>query len=129
MAYNGIPIILGLAIILIGYLRIIYKIKRLPITIREQIDLNMYSLLIYPAVLVITFLPSIIDHIVGIFHPERPVWVTALRMSITHSIGFINAVMYIRLRNLNQKKKKNSFAETPSGFDMDSSSVSSLSFL
>ena len=103
MIYRGFPITLGLIFTIAGYLSAIKAVKELPEEIVRQMNFNPYNLLWYPAVLILIFLPSVIDPIVTIWTVYRPTWVRALRMAIPHSIGFSNAVVYVILRKLYQK--------------------------
>jgi len=67
MIYQGIPVFFGLLITIIGYGAAIIKVKRLPPDIAQQLGINVYRLLWYPAVLFITFLPGMIDNFLQIF--------------------------------------------------------------
>lgn len=104
MLFRGIPILLGLIITFESYRRAIREAKKLPPVLIEQMDWSIYNLLWYPCSLMITFAPSLLDQFVSIYAPNRPIWVTALRVGITHSLGFINALLYITLRGLYHNK-------------------------
>jgi len=103
MGYRGFPIIIGITVTLVGYLKAIRTIKEISEELGQEMDMSIYQLLWYPFVLMITFLPSVIDPIVTIYTSERPVWVRAVRMGIPHLIGFTNAVVYIIMRGLYQE--------------------------
>ena len=103
MGYRGLPIILGIAVTLFGYLSAIKTLKEISEELGQEMNMSVYQLLWYPFALMITFLPSVIDPIVTIYTSERPVWVRAVRMGIPHLIGFTNAVVYIRMRGLYQE--------------------------
>jgi len=106
MVIRGFPILLGLIISFEAYRRTIQEANKLPAYLMEQMESSIYNLLWYPCSLMITFAPSILDQLIAIFVPDRPVWVTALRVGITHSLGFINAILYIILRGLYHNKKE-----------------------
>ena len=94
MISRGIPIMTCAIITIRGYIRAIKEISLLPKDFAKEIGLNAGKLWWYPSVLIFAFLPSLIDQVISIYSPNRPTWITALRIGITHSIGFINAVLY-----------------------------------
>jgi len=107
MIYQGIPVLFGLVVTIIGYGAAIVKVKRLPKDIAEQLGINVYRLLWYPAVLFITFLPGMIDNFLQIYYGfDRPVIIEAIHLSLTHSIGFTNAMVYGLQRNFGIKTKR-----------------------
>ncbi len=107
MIYQGIPVFLGLIVTIIGYGAAIVKVKRLPPDIAQQLGINVYRLLWYPAVLFITFLPGMIDNFLQIFYGfDRPVAIEAIHLCLTHSIGFTNALVYGLQRNLGARTKE-----------------------
>jgi len=116
MFYRGMPITIGLIIIIFGYTKAIKQLKEFPKQLAGDMQFNVYHLLWYPAASIITFFPSVIDPIVEIYTSERPVLVRALRMAIPHLIGFTNAVVYIILRELYKQRAK-TITEKNSGLE------------
>jgi len=94
MIYQGIPTILGVFITIISYNLVIKQIKEVPKEILEVMNVDVYRLYWYPAVFIITFVPSLIDKIVRIYIEDRPVIFEAAHLLLTHSIGFNNALVY-----------------------------------
>jgi len=111
MIYRGLPIILALLTISRGYIYTIGEVNKLPESLVRQLNFKPYKLLVYPIVLILTFVPSLIDQIWNIFDENRSIWVVILRVAVTHSIGFINALMYILLRELYQVPNRKSEEE------------------
>jgi len=107
MIYEGIPILAGVLITLIGYILTIRKIKKLPPEILEELDISIYKLFWYPALLFVTFVPSILDNYAAIYTGSAvSLSVKALHLSITHLIGFTNAILYGIQRKLYHTKHK-----------------------
>ena len=100
MLCRGCPIMLGLIIIFKGYYNTIRELQNLPEGILIEMDYNIYKLLWYPTVLLVVFTPSVIDQLVAFYNPGRPIWLTMLRVGITHSLGFYNCIMYVMMRKL-----------------------------
>jgi len=98
--YRGIPIFLGLTISVVGYVKIMRRIKDLPRSDFEEMDFKVSSLLWYPVGLILIFSPTLIEPILKLIIKETPTWIMVIRIGVPHSIGFINAIMYILLRKL-----------------------------
>jgi len=94
MIFRGLPIIACAIITLRGYTRTIKEVSILPKEFVKEVGLSAGKLWWYPSVLICAFFPSLIDQIISIYKPDRPTWITALHVAVTHSIGFINAVLY-----------------------------------
>ncbi len=105
MLYEGLPVILGTFVTLIGYLNVVKRMKGLPKHFLEKMDISLYQVLWYPIILFITFVPIVIENIIRIYEPDRPIWKKALTLTFTHAIGFLNAVVYIVQRKLYYKTK------------------------
>ena len=67
--------------------------KDLPTDILKQMNVSMYKLLCYPLALFIVFIPHQINQFMELTS-VTPLWMTAIYLGLTHSIGFINAVVY-----------------------------------
>lgn len=95
MIYEGFPLIFGLLISFIGYLCAILKVRQMTAMMRSSLGFNVYKLLWYPAILFIVFFPSLIDNFAAINGNYRnPIFVKAIHLFLTHSIGVWNAVVY-----------------------------------
>jgi len=92
--HEGIPLLVGFIITLRAYRYAIKQIRELPIRILNELSVPVQGLLWYPALLLIIFIPSLIDKIWALYNPFRPVWIQTLYLCLTHSIGFINALVY-----------------------------------
>ncbi len=102
MGSRGIPVLLGLTIVLISYLKALRQVSQLPPLLVKRMNFASHKLLVYPIALMLVFLPSLADQILQIYDENRPLWITIMRVGITHSIGFINAMVYVVLRDLYQ---------------------------
>ena len=91
LMYSEAPSILGLIIIVVGYALAIRQLKKIPEDILEQLDVNVYKLLWYPASLFLTFIPSIVYNLV---RETEEVVVQVLDLLFTRSVGFTNAIVY-----------------------------------
>ena len=100
MLISGVPIILSLLVIIQGYILTIKKTKDLPDILLKRLGFKPSNLLIYPIVLNITLLPSVIDSIQAAYYFPPSFWLIALEIGISHLIGLINAIMYVKLRGL-----------------------------
>jgi len=109
MIYRGLPILIGLIISVVGYIRIVAKMRELPPTYTNEI--GIYKFLWYPIGLIVLFTPTLLDPVITMFMNDRPVWYLAVRMFIPHSIGFVNALMYVLLRKLYQTQNKRKQSE------------------
>jgi len=94
MMHEGLPLLIGFLITLSAYRYAIKQMSELPIQILSEMSVPVQGLLWYPALLLIIFIPSLVDKIWALFNPFRPVWVQALYLCLTHSIGLINALVY-----------------------------------
>ncbi len=92
--HEGIPLLAGFIITLRAYRYAMKQIQELPVRILQEMSVPVRGLLWYPALLLIIFIPSLIDKIWALYNPFRPVWIQTLYLCLTHSIGFINALVY-----------------------------------
>jgi len=106
---SGFPICVSLILIIQGYILTIKKTKALPESLLDRLGFNPSSLLIYPVVINVTLLPSVIDNIGAAFSFPPSVWMIVLEIGISHSIGLINAVMYVKLRGLYYSHKESNY--------------------
>ncbi len=103
--YEAFPILSAVAITLGSYFATIKKIKELPEEVLETMDVSIYKLFWYPAVLLITFVPSFADNFGAIyFETTLPVGFKLLHLLMTHAIGFTNAVVYGIQRKLHHRE-------------------------
>ena len=128
--YRGVPIFLALVISIVGYIKIMRKLKEIPRTSMEESEFQVSRLLWYPVGLIVIFVPTLIEPIVKLFIEELPTWFMAIRLGVPHSIGFINAIMYIILRKLYFKVNNNyqvAIEYEKDSFSLDASLISHMS--
>jgi len=109
--YGAFPVSAGLAVSVYSYARAILTIKRLPKELVGKMDISIYKLLWYPLVLFLIFTPSVVHGFVMIyFKNQQTIGMFATYLVLTHSIGFINAILYGMQRKLYNMgvKKRNS---------------------
>lgn len=94
ITFQALPVIVGFIVALIAYTLAIRKMKEIPEEFLEAYNINIYRVLWYPGILFLTFMPNVLDCILRVLYGERPVWVNALHLLLTHSIGFNNALLY-----------------------------------
>jgi hypothetical protein len=94
MIFEGIPLTVGLIITLFGYCKAISNTKQVLGSFLETVGVDVYKLLWYPAVLFIVFIPSLIDNAYQVFTKNPILGVEIAHILLTHSIGFLNAIVY-----------------------------------
>jgi len=96
MLYEGLPVILGFALTLSYYIRAYKALRRLPKTFLQQMNLRKSKLLWYPSILILSFLPCVVDNILEIMGSidDKRRGIRLARVLITNSIGLTNAVVY-----------------------------------
>ena len=129
MIEHGFFVILCIIITVITYFRAVVNVKRFAEMHFQRINSGIHKLLWYPAVLFLVFLPSLVDHFVLVIDPTHVPSLIFLipHVAITHSIGFINAIIYgLQKRTLKYKR-----SETIESLDEDSKQVdmANLSFI
>ena len=97
---EGAPVFLGLTVTFFGYLLAIKKVRELTSASLYQVDVNVYKLLWYPLIVFITFVPGLIDNLVSTSQNVKLSFgFEAAHLTLTHSIGFTNALVYGLQRN------------------------------
>jgi len=99
---HSFPIIMALFIVIKGYLKALKSANEIPKAIMDQLGFKKHDLLLYPIILLMAFLPDLVSDITSIFSHPPPFWMLVIEISISHSIGIINAILYIKLRKLYQ---------------------------
>lgn len=94
MIFQGLPVIIGLFVTLVAYIRLFKRFKRISQALLGDSRIVMYRVLWYPAVLFLTFVPNVAVVIAAIYIPNLPLWANALHLVLPHSIGFTNALLY-----------------------------------
>ena len=91
-----LSIILCVVITAISYFRAVVNVKKLTKVHFRKINSGIHKLLWYPAVLFLIFLPSFVDHFIHVIDPTHVPSLLFLvpHVAVTHSIGFINAIIY-----------------------------------
>lgn len=101
MIHQGFPIILGITTTFIGYMLTLKTTRQLPKELLAYLGFNPNHLLWYPVVFFISFTPSLVHTIYGIYNPQDTfVLIQALHIGLKHPIGFTNALVYGLQRNL-----------------------------
>ena len=119
MIYEGLPVIIGFTATFIQYLLAIKEVKQLPKPILESMGFNIYRLLLYPCVLILSFVPCIIDDVTNLVGDitDKRLDIRVMRLLISNSIGFINAILYGIQRKLYK-------VEDEVNYDYDSETLS-----
>ena len=96
MVTSSLSIILCTVITAIGYFYAVANVKKLPKAHFQRINSGIHKLLWYPTILFLVFLPSLVDHFIHVIDPAHtsPSTFLILHAAITHSIGFVNAIIY-----------------------------------
>jgi len=93
--YGGVPVFLGIVISIFGYGFAIKRVRQLPEEMLELLEINVYKLLWYPAILFFTFAPSVANALIqNYLGTQTGPLVEGTYLTLTHSIGFINALVY-----------------------------------
>ena len=86
---------LGTIVTLIYYALSVRKLRKIELPSLGQQDLNEMKLFLYPLVLFVTLLPSIVDDVLKLRPDSQDEFVfAALRMLLSHSLGLSNALVY-----------------------------------
>ena len=80
----------------IAYFRAVFNVKKLAEVHFKKINSGIHKLLWYPTVLFAVFIPSLLDRLVAIINPMHtpPLAFLIPHAAVTHSIGFINVIVY-----------------------------------
>ena len=94
--YQGIPLIFGSIISTVGYYKALKKIQQLQEEILGWSSVDIYKLLWYPVVLFIIFVPCFVDNIIQAYVSNTNLLIPleAVHIVLTHSIGFVDALVY-----------------------------------
>ena len=97
--FQGLFICGGFLVTLCVYMLTMARIRRIQLQFFDSEDLHTSRLLLYPAVLFAAILPPTISRILGFFGPAINL-PSAFVMLVTHSIGFLNALVYGYLKKV-----------------------------
>jgi len=100
-----IPVFGGILVNLVAYILTMKRLNRLHASFLGSMNVSLRKLLWYPAVMMIVFVPSVLDNLFLACGEKPPFALTALHLFMTHSIGFSNAIVYGIQRNLHQSIK------------------------
>lgn len=100
LVYEVMLVFSGLSITMYGYFKTVRYVRKLSYEAMAHMDVNMSKLFWYPFVIFFTFMPSVINNLVHIYYKESFLIVEIIHLSLTHSIGFTNAVVYGLQRRL-----------------------------
>ncbi len=117
MLYEGIPVILGFTLTLRYYIRAYKALKRLPKSFVQQMNLRKSKLLLYPSILILSFLPCVIDNVYDIMGPidSQRHGIRLMRVLVSNSIGLINAIMYGMQRKIYKIEDPEKYEELEDG--------------
>ena len=129
MLLEGIPIILGLLVLLIGYITTFISTRRMPKYLLAQLDFNPYHLFWYPVVFFVTFSPGLINRIYMVYKPGgHSEILEALYLGFKHLVGFSNAIVYGLQRDLYKKEPRNTIGSR-GDYEIDRNDSRGFSFL
>ena len=130
MMASSLPMILCVVMTSIIYFRAVVNVKKLPEPHFQKINSGIHKLLWYPAVLFLVFLPSLVDHFVLVIDPtDAPSLIFLVpHVAITHSIGFINALIYGIQKKTSEHKRSETIESLNGGSKrVDMTKLSALS--
>jgi len=96
MIYEGLPVIIGFVSTFVQYILAIREVKQLPKPVLDSMGFNIYRLLLYPCVLILSFVPCIIDDLTNLLGDvtDQRLDIRFMGILISNSVGFINAILY-----------------------------------
>ena len=100
LVYEVMLVFTGLSITMYGYFRTVRYVRKYSEQAMTHMDVNIHKLYWYPLVIFITFTPSVVNNLVQILYKESFLILEIIHLSLTHSIGFTNAVLYGLQRRL-----------------------------
>ena len=112
--FQGLFICGGFLITLFVYMLTITRTRRIQLQYFDSEDVHTSRLLLYPAILFAAILPPTISRILGFFGPSINL-PSAFVMLITHSIGFLNALVYGCLRRIHDVPRDYKMSTTELG--------------
>ncbi len=116
MSYRGLPILVGLIIVILAYKKAITSLKDVPKCYFQNENFSVYQLLWYPAIFFITYIPYVIlDSTAGLINRS---FIMILALIFSHPIGFYNALLFIIQRRLYKGNKKEE--EETGNFEIES---------
>ena len=127
--YDGLFFLVCLLITLVLYYKSIKIIRNLDPEEQSKVEVNELKLLYYPAVMIISFVPNVVNDYYQIF-ASSPRWLLIVHIVLNHSTGWMNALVYgIQRRNsdrLSEVAKVVRPTPTPSPRDHDDSMTTYL---
>ncbi len=98
--YDGIFFLICFFVTLFSYCKSIKIIRNLHSEEQIRTEINELKLLLYPAVMIISFVPYIFNDYYQIFASSSPLWLLYIHIILNHSTGWMNALVYgIQRRN------------------------------
>jgi len=93
--YNGLPMAIFFILIIASYIATFVQIRRLDESVSEGMKVKPYRLFWYPAILLLIFVPRILDTSVKHFNDGKPVFMFKLIHVIgSHCVGLANAFVF-----------------------------------
>ncbi len=100
LSLRGIPILVGVLIVIISYRKSISSLADVPTYYFHNQNFSIYQLLWYPALFFITYVPYVIFDIWGLFSDEKRTVMIIILLILSHPVGFYNALLFIIQRKL-----------------------------
>ncbi len=104
MIYRGIPILLGLMVVVSAYCKTLFSLRTVPQHFFNRNDFRAKQLLWYPIVFILTYVPYLSFDMRRIYYIEENnsvFWVLILVFS--HPLGFYNALLFVIQRKMYKK--------------------------
>ncbi len=100
MSYRGVPILVGLWIVVYSYRKAISTLADIPACYFRDQSFSVYQLLWYPALFFVTYVPYVIFDIWGLLSNEKRTFMMIVLLILSHPVGFYNSVLFIIQRKL-----------------------------
>ena len=118
---EGLPLLVGVGTSLVGYILAIRMINEMNDIYICKLNIKVYRLLWYPAVLFATFVPCSVDSLTNIItQADTGIVLKALHLLLAHSVGLTNALLYGLQRKMYHVSHQDDFDTT--GPEIDRSS-------
>ena len=115
---EGLPLLAGVSISLVGYILAIRMINEINNTYVCKVNIKVYRLLWYPAVLFATFVPCSVDSLTKILtQADTGIVLKALHLLLAHSVGLTNALLYGLQRKMYHVSHQDDFDTTSPDID------------
>ncbi len=100
MSYRGIPILIGLLIVIFSYQKVISSLADVPAIYFKDQNFSLYQLLWYPTLFFVTYVPYVIFDIWGLLTDNKRTEMMIALLILSHPVGLYNALLFIIQRKL-----------------------------